>query len=101
MRSGRTLWDEFMGHYDRGVSGVERMSDEWARLRPYVDYDRWIAVNSDLKREQAEARWWRDASVAYWQSLAKLPLPRSSPRPMHPLAYYKALRPPSLPGQQP
>jgi alpha-glucuronidase len=101
MRSDRTLWDELVTHYDRGVTQVVRMSRTWATLRPYVDADRWGAVVTDLKREQAEARWWRDASVAYFQSLSKLPLPSGSPAPAHSLKYYEGLRPPNLPGQRP
>jgi alpha-glucuronidase len=74
------------------------MSASWTAVRPYVDGQRWAAVANDLEREQAEAKWWRDASIAYWQSLSKLPLPAGSPPPAHPLSYYKALRPP-YPGQ--
>ena len=77
------------------------MSSTWATLRRYVDAERWRAVTTDLRREDEEARWWRDASIAYFQSLSKLPLPAGSPEPRHPLAYYEGLRPPGLPGQQP
>jgi len=69
--------------------------------RPYVDPERWGAVESDLDRERHEARWWRDASVAYFQSVSKLPLPPGSPAAAHPVQYYEALRPPDLPGQRP
>ena len=101
MRSGLTLWDDFVRHYDGGVADVSRMSAKWATVRPYVDAQRWTVVASDLRREQLEARWWRDASIAYFGSLSKLPLPAGSPPPEHPLAYYEALRPPGLPGQKP
>jgi alpha-glucuronidase len=99
MRSGGTLWDELVRHYDRGATEADRMSVSWAALRPYADTERWSAVASDLRREQLEARWWRDASIAYFESLSKLPLPAGSPPPAHPLGYYEALRPPNLPGQ--
>jgi alpha-glucuronidase len=98
MRSGRTLWDELVTHYDAGVAAAARMENSWAVMRPYVDRQRWRAVASDLGREQAEARWWRDASIVYFQSLSNLPLPPRSRAPEHPLSYYKALRPP-YPGQ--
>jgi alpha-glucuronidase len=101
MRSGRTLWSELVRHYDHGVADVAAMSRTWTHLRPDVDRERWTAVASDLRREQAEARWWRDASLSYWQSIAKLPLPPGSRKPAHPLSYYEALRPPGLPGQRP
>src|SRR6185312_14073060 len=100
MRSGRTLWDELVGHYDAGVAEAAGMSRTWVNARPYVDAERWGAVASDLSRELGEARWWRDASIAYFQSLSKLPLPAGSPAPAHPLSYYEAIRPPNLPGQR-
>jgi len=100
MRSGRTLWDELVGHYDAGVAEAAGMSRTWVSARPYVDAERWGAVASDLSRELGEARWWRDASIAYFQSLSKLPLPAGSPAPAHPLSYYEAIRPPNLPGQR-
>ena len=99
MRSGQTLWDALVAHYDDGVAAVARMSSTWAEVRPYVDLQRWNAVANDLRREQPEATWWRDASIAYWQSLSKMPLPAGSPPPPHPLSYYEALRPP-YPGQK-
>lgn len=101
MRSGRTLWDELVNHYDKGVVEAAGMSRTWASAQPYVDPERWGAVESDLSREFDEARWWRDASIAYFQSLSKLPLPPGSPQPAHPLTYYEAMRPPNLPGQRP
>ena len=100
MQSGRTLWDELIAHYDRGVSEVGQMNRTWAALRPFLEADRWQSVASDLRREQVEARWWRDASIAYFQSLSKLPLPRGSRKPAYPLDYYKSLQPPDLPGQR-
>jgi len=101
MRSGQTLWDELVMHYDEGVTQAGQMSRTWSTVRPYVDAERWAAVASDLSREQDEARWWRDASIAYFQSLSRLPLPHGSPKPRHSLSYYEALRPPGLPGQRP
>jgi alpha-glucuronidase len=101
MRSGAMLWDDLVRHYDLGVAQAARMRTSWAIVRPYVDRERWQSVDSDLRREDDEARWWRDASIAYWQSLSKLPLPRGSAEPAHPLSYYEALRPPHLPGQRP
>jgi alpha-glucuronidase len=99
MRSGRTLWNELVLHYDAGVAAAVRMNADWAAMRPYVDRRRWRAVASDLDREQAEARWWRDASIAYYQRLSKLPLPPLARAPAHSLSYYKSLRPP-YPGQR-
>jgi alpha-glucuronidase len=101
MSSGRTLWGELVARYDTGVDSVDAMTREWKRARPFVDPERRRSVADDLRREQAEARWWRDASIAWWQNVSGLALPRGRTAPAHPLAYYQALKPPHLPGQQP
>jgi alpha-glucuronidase len=101
MHSGRTLWDELVEHYDHGVAEVGVMDRTWGTVRPFIDSQRWRAVASDLHREQAEARWWRDASIAYFASINGLPLPRGSREPAHSLGYYEALKRPALPGQTP
>ena len=40
MRSGRTLWEELVAHYDRGVAEVAAMRADWATLEPFVDAER-------------------------------------------------------------
>lgn len=98
MRSGRTLWDELVLRYDRGVADVGEMRRTWASLRPYVDDQRFEDTATFLGIQEKEARWWRDASVAYFQSLSKRPLPEGSPSPEHSLEYYKSLSFPEAPG---
>jgi alpha-glucuronidase len=63
-----------------------------------VDEQRFAEVSADLRIQQDEARWWRDASIAYWQSLNGLALPQGVRPPQHPLAYYRALTFPEAPG---
>ncbi len=91
MRSGRTLWDELVGRYDRGVATVLSIKVEWQALRPLVDAQRHAAVAARLERQAAEAKWWRDASVAYFQNQSRLPLPSGARPPAHDLAWYKAI----------
>lgn len=98
MRSGRTLWDELVLSYDRGVADVGEMRRTWASLRPYVDAQRFEETAAFLGIQEKEARWWRDASVAYFQSLSERPLPEGSPAPEHSLDYYKSLSFPEAPG---
>ena len=98
MRSGRSLWDELVLRYDRGVADVGEMRRTWASLRPYVDDQRFEDTATFLGIQEKEARWWRDASVAYFQSLSKRPLPEGSPSPEHSLEYYKSLSFPEAPG---
>jgi alpha-glucuronidase len=45
-----------------------------------------------------EAQWWRDASIAYWQSLNGLPLPAGEAPPAESLEHYQRLSFPDAPG---
>jgi len=98
MRSDRTLWESLIGQYDRGVGEVEANRREWQTLRPFIDARRFVQVASDLDRQVLEARWWRDASIAYWQSLSKLPLPPGHGAPAHPLGWYRSIHFDLVPG---
>jgi alpha-glucuronidase len=92
MRLGRTLWDELVSRYDLGVAQVRAMRRTWRSLGGMVDAERYAAVDANLAVQEREAQWWRDASVAYFQSISKRPLPPGVAPPAHDLAYYKALR---------
>lgn len=98
MASGRPLWDELVGRYSLGVRQVQAMQDTWASLRGRVDADRHEQVAAFLRIQRREAQWWRDASVAYFQSISGRPLPAGEAPPPHPLAHYEALQFPSAPG---
>ncbi len=98
-RSGRTLWDELVTRYDAGVDAVGTMQADWAALRGKVDETRWAEVRDFLAIQHAEALWWRDASIAYFQSISKRPLPAGHKPPAHDLEYYKAITNPHAPGQ--
>jgi alpha-glucuronidase len=98
LRSGRTLWTSLIDDYDRGLGEVEANRREWLSLRPFIDPERFAAVSADLDRQVLEARWWRDASIAYWQSLSRLPLPPGHSAPAHPLAWYQAIHFGEVPG---
>ncbi|WP_232823563.1 alpha-glucuronidase family glycosyl hydrolase [Dyella sp. C9] len=98
LHSGQTLWDALVAHYTRGVEEVAQMRNTWARLDGYVDADRYRKAASFLAIQQDEAQWWRDASIAYFQSLNGLPLPAGYRPPAHPLSYYESLTFPFVPG---
>jgi alpha-glucuronidase len=100
MRSGESLWDALVEHYDSGVAAIASTDREWRAMKPFVDADRYAAVAASLERQSIEAKWWRDASIAYWQSLSKLPLPRGHPSPPHPLSWYEAIHFDTVPGFQ-
>jgi alpha-glucuronidase len=92
LAGGEPLWDALVHHYDRGAAAVLRMQATWQRLGPFVDRERFEKSSGYLTIQAREARWWRDASIAYFQSLNHLPLPVGSASPAHSLAWYKALR---------
>jgi alpha-glucuronidase len=98
MASGDTLWDELVRHYTQGVQSVGAMRRSWDGLAAYVDPQRYAQVAAYLAIQEQEARWWRDASIAYFQSLAQRPLPEGFEPPAHPLQYYEALCFPYVPG---
>ena len=98
MRSGRTLWDELVIHYTRGVQTVSEMRKTWAQLASYMDSERFAQVSAFLAIQEKEAQWWRDASIAYFQSLSHRPLPAGYAPPEHDLQYYESLCFPYAPG---
>jgi alpha-glucuronidase len=98
VKSGQPLWNELVARYDRGVAAVDRMAATWAAQEAYVDAPRFADVADFLRIQQAEARWWRDASIAYWQSVNGLSLPRGARPPEHSLEHYKSLTFAEAPG---
>jgi alpha-glucuronidase len=98
MASGRTLWDELVMHYSRGVEYVREMRRTWATLAAYVDSERFAETSAFLAIQEDEARWWRDACIAYFQSVSMRPLPDGIAPPMHSLAEYEAISTPYAPG---
>jgi alpha-glucuronidase len=98
MQSGRTLWDELVYRYTRGVDNVREMRKVWDELAPLVDSERHGQIAAFLRIQEQEATWWRDACIAYFQSVAQRPLPAGYLPPQHSLDYYKALKFPYAPG---
>jgi alpha-glucuronidase len=99
MASGRTLWEELVHRYDHGVEQVREMRRTWAAQAGRVDAGRYAQVSAFLAIQEQEAQWWRDACIAYFQSISKRPLPAGSQPPAHPLEYYKSLKFPYAPGR--
>jgi alpha-glucuronidase len=98
MQSGRILWDELVYRYGRGVENVAAMRRTWTEMKPFVDPERHEQVAAFLAIQEKEARWWRDASIAYFQTFSRRPLPEGVAAPEHALDYYKALSFPYAPG---
>jgi alpha-glucuronidase len=98
MASGATLWDELVMHYNRGLEYVRQMRKTWVQLAPYVDAERYAQTAAFLAIQEKEAQWWRDATLAYFQSLSGRPFPLGYAPPLHSLQYYEALSFPYAPG---
>jgi alpha-glucuronidase len=74
------------------------MQADWAGLKGRVDDRRWQEVSEFLTIQLDEATWWRDASIAYFQSVSKRPLPAGHAAPPHDLDWYKTIQHPYAPG---
>ena len=98
MRSGRTLWDSLVLHYDRGVDWVKQARATWSTLAPYVDPERYRLTADFLAIQEKDAEWWRDASIAYFQSISHRPLPAGDAPPPDTLAHYEAFCVPYVEG---
>jgi alpha-glucuronidase len=98
MRSGVTLWEELVSRYDRGVATVAAMEDEWLRLTTMLGSDLATSVAQNLVIQRREAKWWRDASLAYWMNVSGRSLPAGVTPPEHDLEYYKKISFPYAPG---
>jgi alpha-glucuronidase len=99
MPSGRTLWAELLGRYDKGVAETKILHARWMALKPLIDARRHAEVEARLLRQIDNAVLWRDACIAYFQSVSGLPLPPGVKAPALPLEKYKALRYPYAPGR--
>ena len=77
------------------------MRRTWSDLGGKVDAQRYRDVSAFLAIQEQEATWWRDASIAYFQSLAHRPLPPGYSPPLHSLEYYESLCFPYVPGSTP
>ena len=99
MPSGRTLWAEIIYHYDRGVAAARDLQTRWDALRGVVDARRHAEVAQRLRRQVQNAELWRNACIAYFQSVSGLPLPDGVVPPPQPLGYYKGIHFPYAPGR--
>jgi alpha-glucuronidase len=98
MASGRTLWDELTFRYCLGVSAVLKMEKTWEGLSKFVDPERYEETRAFLAIQEKEARWWRDASVLYFQTFSKRPVADSCGPPANTLEHYMSINNRYAPG---
>ena len=101
MKSERTLWDEMCLRYYRGASQVKEMQHKWNGLNGLLDAEQFAQVKSLLEIQYAEACWWRDACLLYFENVSGRRIPLSLERPAKDLAYFQSLEFPFAPGIRP
>jgi len=101
LKSGRTLWDELVLHYTSGVATVASMRKTWTDVGTLIDSERREQVAQFLAIQEREAKWWRDACIAYFQSFSRRPLPSGVAPPERTLAEYESIAIPYAPGLPP
>lgn len=92
MASGNILWDELVKEYYLGVTNVESMQKTWEKVGSKIDAQRFDEVKQLMAEQQREAAWWRDASVLYFQTFSKLPIPNGLKQPTHSFEHYRKLK---------
>lgn len=85
MNNGTTLWEELCRHYQHGVDKTRNFCQTWEEVKPYVDTERWNAVNERLQIQTNDAVWWKDACLLYFQQFSKMSFPKDIERPVHKL----------------
>jgi alpha-glucuronidase len=86
LESGRTLWDEICYHYETGLNQVRKFQKTWDKTEPYVDHERFIAVQSKLRNQCRDAQIWKDACLLYFQQFSRRPIPYDIERPVNDLS---------------
>ncbi|MBN2761508.1 MAG: alpha-glucuronidase [Bacteroidales bacterium] len=85
MKSGRPLWDEICKHYGTGLQQVRQFQIVWDKVEPYIDADRFSAVQSKLRKQCRHAQIWKDACLLYFQQFSRKPIPYDIERPVYDL----------------
>jgi alpha-glucuronidase len=92
LKNGRTMWDNMCYLYDAGVQKVRTYQKVWDRVQPYVDEQRFRAVQERLMVQAKDAVWWKEASLLYFQTFSKAPIPYDIERPVNTLEEVKKMR---------
>lgn len=101
LKNDVTLWDEMCYRYYKGAETVGNKINIWNSLKDEIDAERFNHVKMLLNIQQKEAKWWRDASILYFQTFSKRDLPQGLKKPDKTLEYYENLKFPFAPGIRP
>jgi alpha-glucuronidase len=78
-----TLWDKLCIHYAIGVRQVRSFQVTWDKQAPYIDPERFEAVQRKLRIQARDAVWWSDACLLYFAQFSRMPIRNDSERPIH------------------
>ncbi|WP_437630012.1 alpha-glucuronidase family glycosyl hydrolase [Sorangium sp. So ce854] len=95
LSSGRTVWEELVHRYSHGVDEVGVMREAWKSVEGRVDGKRFADVAEFLEIQHYEARWWRDACLAYFGQVSRQQVPEGYAPVANSLSFYQGLRCPS------
>jgi alpha-glucuronidase len=85
MKNGNTLWENLCRKYQEGVDSTREFQKIWDRTAPFIDKERFEAVQSKLKIQTRAAVWWRDACLLYFQTFSRQAIPYEQERPVYTL----------------
>jgi alpha-glucuronidase len=85
MHNGQTLWNELCHKYDIGVNSVQDYIELWNGIRPYIDSERYNAINNKLHQQLVNAVRWKESCLLYFQAFSRLPFPNDIIPPTHSL----------------
>lgn len=88
MQSGRTLWEELVHKYYKGVESVREMRRTWDDFEGLIDDHRFQKVKALLEIQERDAVRWRDSCVLYFQTFSGKEIPEGYELPEHDLEYY-------------
>ena len=81
------------------IDYVRGMQATWKTLAGHIDAERYEETRAFLAIQEQEAKWWRDASVLYFQTFAKRPIqPDSCGAPSRTLEEFMAIDSRYAPG---
>ena len=85
LHNGLSLWDNLCNTYDRGVAEAESFVQTWKSMERFVDKTRFERQLRLFDRQAADAWWWRDACLLYFQQFSRMDLPANAPAFRHKL----------------
>ena len=71
MKSGNTLWDELCKKYYSRTKYVDGMISQWLSLKPSIDPEIYVHVQTKLETQKTDAAIWRDTCLQYFQKFSK------------------------------